>query len=214
MGCSLQLGGIMASGDLINYANYKAMAGSSWFTSIGVGGGAGTTTYMIAGSTWAVDFRIWGSGLWGYQSGSLYVYPFDESTGKFSETAVYGSWQSGKGASYGYAWQFYHNYNGGTSGDIHDCQLWKLVVTEGNNDGGSTGTLYVGGLGVLSESIYNSYFKGRKVYCARGDYWRLGSQYTYASEEAFLAAQGYSCLRGTLVSVSTGTYKFICSKRS
>lgn len=200
------------SGSLINYSNYVALDGSSWRSSTGVGGGAGTYVFYISAPAWYVSFRIWGSGGWGYQNGSLYVYPYDSSSGAFSSTAVFGSWESGRGSGYGYTWEWKHNNDGGSSGDIHDCHLWKLVVTEGNNDGGSSGTLYVGGLGCTTESIYNNYFKGRKIYCSKGDWWKQGN--TYSSDEAFLSSEGYSCLRGTKIAVSTGTYKYVCAKNA
>ena len=205
------------AGSPINYSNIVALDGSSWRYSTSVGGGAGTQTYYVAAPAFRIYFHIWGSGWWGYQSGSMYVYPYDSSTGAFSSNAVVGSWQSGKGSGYSYTWDWFHNAkdnsgNYGSPEDIHDCHLWKVVVMEGDNSGGSSGTLYTGGIGCTSESIYNSYFKNRKIYCSKGDYWKQGN--TYSSDSAFLSAQGYSCLRGTPISVSTGTYKYVCAQKA
>lgn len=201
------------SGDLINYTNYVALDGSSWRASTGIGGGAGTSIFYISAPAWYVTFRIWGSGLWGYQEGSLYVYPYDPTTGTFLSTAVYGSYASGRGSGDIASWNFKHNKDGGSSKDTHDSHLWKISVYEGDNHGGSYGTLYVGGLGCATEDIYNNYFKGRKIYCSKGAFWKKGSGTNqYASDEAFLQEQGYSCMRGTQISISTGTYKYVCAK--
>lgn len=203
----------MAAGDLINYANYKAMDGGSWRHKGGTWTSAGSYTFVVSAPAFQANCWICGSGLWGYQEGGIQVYPYDESTGTFSSTAVFNKSGNVKGGSNKSEWTFNHNYNGGTSGDIHDCQIWKVTFYLGNNDGTKGCWLYTGGLGLVPESIYNSHFKGRLVYASKGDYWQIKSSgTTYASIEACLNAEGYSHMRGTPVSVSTGTYKYITSK--
>lgn len=200
----------MAVGDLINYSNYKALDGSSWRSSSTVGSSAGTFIFYVSAPAFYVTFYIQGAWPWAYQEGSLNVYPYDPETGKFG-SAVY----TGSGSVRGdnrTTWSFTHNKDGGSSKDVHDCQLWKIQIYHGDNaaTASASGSLYVGGLGLCTEDIYNTYFKGRHIYCSKGAFWRKGSgSNQYASDEAFLQAQGYSCMRGTQISISTGTYKYI-----
>ena len=199
----------MAAGDLINYANCKAMDGSSWRHSTSLSGRNWSRRYYISAPAWHVTFTIKGSGLWGYQEGSFNVYAYNSSTGKFDKK-VYGSSQSLRGGSKSYNWNFSHNYNGGSSGDIHDLHLWCVDIYAGNNDGSTSGNIYTGGIGVFPESIYNSHFKGKTIYASKGDYWQKGN--TYASDEAFLAGEGPSHMKGTKISVVDGTYKYISTR--
>lgn len=203
----------MARGDLINYTNYKAMIGSpsyrqkeriSWQSRNGAC--SGTRTYYISAPHFRVTQEMRGSGWWGYQEASLYVYPYDSSSGKFSSTAVYGFYNSVKGSSAYDTWEWEHN--GGYSGDIPDCHLWKIVTYAGENDGTVDGYAYSAGLEMVPQNIYTNYFQNRRIFASKGQIW---SQSSYASDEAFLKAQGYSCLRGTPISISTGTYKYICA---
>ena len=192
------------SGSLINYSNIKSLLGSSWRSSVTVGY-TGTYTYYVTAPAFHIDYWIKGSGWWGYQEGSIYVYRWNGSN--FS-TCVYSGSNSCRGSKNQISWAFSHNYNGGSSGDVHNCQLWKIVVYSGNNDGSSGGTLYTGGLGLVSESLYNSYFKNKLIYCSKGTYWTSS---TY-NDSTFISNQGYSCMRGTKISVSSGTYQYVTAQ--
>lgn len=202
----------MAAGDLINYTNYKAMDGAAWRNQTSHIKSTGSYTFVVSAPAFQANCWINGSGLWGYQEGGISVYPYDDSIGTFSSTAVFNKSGNVRGGSKKKEWTFNHNYNGGTSGDIHDCQIWKVTFYLGNNDGTKGCWLYTSGLGLVPESIYNNYFKGRLVYASKGDWWQIKSGNTYSTVEACLKAEGYSHMRGTPVSVSTGTYKYITSK--
>lgn len=200
-------------GDYINYANFCALnpASEGWYGYRSLGGKGTTRTFYIAATAFRVWTSIQGSWVWGYQEGSLNVYAYDKNTGRFKSSPQLSWFDSVQGTSNHAGCGFYHNFEGGSSGDIHDCHLWKVVVYYGDNDGDSTdGFIQTGGLSLVPESIYNSYFKGRKIYCAKGDWWEQGG--TYRTDEEFLSAQGYSCMRGTQISIATGTYKYICAQ--
>jgi hypothetical protein len=202
----------MAVGDLINYTNYVALDGTAWRSSKNIGR-IGTYTYILTAPAFYVKVNIKGGGWWGYQEGSFYVYPYDESTGTFSSKAVVGSYQTGRGSGYSYTWEWYHNYNGGSAEDIHDIHIWKVVVYIGNNDGSYSGNLYAGGLGCIKESLYADYFKNRPIYYSKGEYWTIASGSTYTTIDACLKAENYSVMRGTQIAVNTGTYKYITAKK-
>jgi hypothetical protein len=203
------------AGSVINYSNIVALDGTAWRTTVSLSGDTGQHIYYVSAPVFYVNFTIHGSGLWGYQAGSCYVYPYDSSTGAFSSSYVYGSWSEGRGDDYGNAWNFYHNiiFNGSSSSeDISNCHLWKIETNKGDNNGSANGTLYISGMGKLTESIYNSNFKNRKIYASKCDYYQKGN--TYSSDEAFLQACGYSCMRGTKISVSSGSYKYLCAREA
>lgn len=202
----------MAVGDLINYTNYVALDGSSWRYKGGTWTTSGTYTFVVSAPAFQANCWICGSGLWGYQEASVNIYPYDESTGTFSTTAIFSKGGSVRGGSNKDEWTFNHNYNGGSSNDIHDCHIYKIVFYLGDNDGTKGCWLYTGGLGLVKESLYADYFKGRPIYASKGDYWRIHSGYTYATVEDCLKAEFYTCMRGTPISISTGTYKYITSK--
>lgn len=190
------------SGSMIDFANIQSSLGTSWRNSTTVGY-TGTYTYYVSAPAFHIDYWIKGSGWLGYQEGSIHVYPYNPSTGKFG-SSVYDGSDSCRGSTQ-ISWAFSHNYNGGTTGDVPDVHLWKIEVYSGNNDGSSGGTLYVGGMGLLTESLYNNYFKYRRIYCSEGNFW------TGYTDEGFLSAKGYSCMQGTQIREDTGTYLYICA---
>ena len=202
------------AGDLINYTNYVALDGSSsWRNTLKSGNDRGTNYYYVSAPAFYFYYIIEGTGWWGYQEGSCAIYPYDESTGAFSATKVFGSSKSGRGGSYDGIWQWKHNKDGGSSGDVHDCHLWKISVYMGNNDGNCSMWIYTGGLSHVKEDLYADYFQKRYIYCSEGKAWKKGTGTDqYASDEAFLQAQYYTHMRGTPISISTGTYKYITSK--
>lgn len=202
----------MASGDLINLTNYKAMETSTAWRATLDDANSGTHTFIVTAPVFESSVWIKGSGLWGYQEGGHQVYPYDPNTGTFSTTPVLNWSDSVRGSGNENQYIFHHNCgpNGGSPGkDIHDCHIWKVVCYLGANDGFKKCWIHCAGLNLLPEATYNSYFKGRKIYASSGDYWRIKpSGSTYSSIEACLAGQGYSSMRGTPIAAA-GNYKYL-----
>lgn len=189
----------MATGDKINYANYKAMVPGAWRITPSWKD-TNKTIYLSAcsfviqirvTSVWFRKSRIWLTAY--YYNGSSWVQAY---TGYISKS----------GGSSGDA-KYYHNRadEGTTSGDSHQHHLWKFVIAM-DPEGSSHGyfNIWAGGLETMNETEYNNYFKGNKIMgvkCAYSD---------SSSDSAFVASNHPSTNKGTKISVSAGTHKYIC----
>lgn len=196
----------MASGDLINYANFKATHGESWDTSTeGTNSSSAQTTFICApcfitglyiNSAWALD-GITANWTVSYYNGSSWVTVLNEN-------------KSTSGINNGYWTKFYHNRSseGTSSGDKSNYHLWKITASPVSSTGGWTSSLsckigaWVGGIAMMTEAEYNNVCKGKLM---------KGYQPAYftGSESDFLSNYSPQAKRGTLISVSTGTYKWL-----
>lgn len=201
----------MARGDLINYANFKAMHGVSWdSTTEGTNRSSAQTTFICGlsfvtglyiNSAWAWD-GITANWTVSYYNGSSWVTVLNEN-------------KSTSGINNGYWTKFYHNRSteGTSSGDKPNYHLWRITASPVSYTGGWTNSLsckigaWVGGIAMMTEAEYNNVCKGKLMRGYRPDYWFLGN--TYKSDTEFLAGESPQARRGTLISVSTGTYKWL-----
>ena len=169
----------------------------------------GRTTYVYCCAAPAIQAEVYlrGSGWWGYQEGSLTSWFWNGS----QWVQAYHKYDYFKGSNQTGTFVFRHNYNGGSTDDVHDIHLWKFEMYLQDGYGGASFHLYTGGLEMVPESIYNNYFVGRYLKALSGRKYRIGSGYDYVSDSAFLEAQGYSVYRGTPISIASGTYKFLCT---
>lgn len=198
----------MATGDIINYANFKAMHGESWDAVLSNGDVTnGDQTLFICGLSFIVGLYIdtyWSNNRltvnWtvSYYNGSSWVTVLNEN-------------KSTSGMHNGYWTYFYHNRSieGTSSQDMPNYHLWKITLTRVSGQGDYTRELHawVGGIAMMTEAEYNNVCKGKLMRGYRPDFWRMGV--TYGSAEAFLAGESPQARRGTLISVSTGTYKWL-----
>lgn len=198
----------MAKGDLINYTNFKAMHGESWDAVLSDEDVInGDQTLFICGLSFIVslyaDPSFWGAELkvnWtvSYYNGSSWVTVLDED-------------KSTAGMQYGYWANFYHNRSaeGTSSQDMPNYHLWKVTLTRLSGSSAYTCMLraYVGGIATMTETEYNNVCKGKLMKAYRPDYWRQGG--TYGSADEFLAGESPQVRKGTLISVATGTYKWL-----
>lgn len=198
----------MARGDLINYANFRSMHGVSWdAVSSSSERVNGNQTIYICGISFCVGMYINSAWLWdgitvdwtvSYYNGSSWVTVLNER-------------KSTDGVNRGYWTYFYHNRKaeGTSSGDNPNYHLWKVTLTRVSSTGDCSHFLdvYVGGPAMLNETEYNNVCKGKLMKGYRPGYWRKGG--TYSSDDAFLAGESPQTKRGTSISVSTGTYKWL-----
>lgn len=166
-----------------------------------------TFTYCCAAPASMARVALYGSGWWGYQEGSLGAYYWNGS----QWVQAYYVYDFFQGSGQGTTFEFRHNYNGGSSQDVHDIHLWKYVMYLQNGDGSASFSLYTGGLEMVPESIYDSYFAGRYLKALSGRKYRIGSGYDYPTDSAFLEAQGYAVRNGTPIGIASETYKFLCA---
>lgn len=196
----------MASGDLINYANFCSTHGESWdATTEGTTVGSEQTTY-ICGLSFVTGLYINSAWLWdgitanwtvSYYNGSSWVKVLDEN-------------KSTNGVNNGYWTKFYHNRSkeGTSSGDNAHYHLWKITAKPVS----ATGTYgksvqckigaWVGGIAMMTEAEYNNVCKGKLL---KGYEPKIFT----GSESDFLSNYSPQAKRGTLISVSTETYKWL-----
>ncbi len=200
------------SGDLINYANFKAIHGESWDVVLpNEDVRDGNQTIFICGLSFVVGMYINSGWLWdgitvdwtvSYYNGSSWVTTVNER-------------KSTDGINRGYWTYFYHNRSkeGTSSGDRPNYHLWKVTLTRVSSTGDCSHRIHVwvGGIGTMTETEYNNVCKKdsipRSIKGYRPGYWRQGG--TYGSADAFLAGESPQSKRGTSISVSTGTYKWL-----
>ena len=193
----------MGAGSLINRENLIDMTGTGWRNSYLNSCYQSTVTFYIDAPAFQVTFNLWGNGD-GYKEGSCSISYWNGS----SWIQVYGSTQ-GSASYFTKAWEFKHNVDGGTTEDVHDRHLWKIVLYEDSGSGGSFFNVYAAGLEKVPSSIYQSHFRGRKIIGVTCGIWEKGTD--FASDDAFLTAKGYGVLRGTPIAVQSGTYQYICA---
>lgn len=160
-------------GGALNYSTLHALkgGGSSWrasstFTDSNV-------TFYINSCSWIIRARVssvalrsnWVNITAYYYNGSSWVKAY-EPRGNNGYTV----YKHGSGSQ---ELKFYHNRGaeGSTSGDAHMYHIWKIVIQMRGKDGSAHGYFdyWLGGLEMMTEGEYNSYFKGKPVrYCKFG----------------------------------------------
>ena len=217
----------MAKGDLINYANLKSMIGTatrcSDFKSTNSTGNT-LVSYIIAPS-FQVDFY---AGVWGIASidGSYTVHQYINGSwvSRFSKS-MSGRNNSSQKSNHSY---YYHNYNGSsTSGDDPREHLFKITSTATWTQGGSSWRevshrCYVNGVELMTESQFNTACKTdasgnlKPIKGIQPMIYYTGSgtntsNYTYlGTESAIISKYTSNPLKGTLIAVDSGTYKYCC----
>lgn len=201
----------MASGDLINYANYRAMRDDSAWTASNTWTDSTSFTVYISAPSFIVRARVssvlfrsnWVKVTASYYNGSGW-------TTVFTDRQAY---KSGAGSA---EWKFYHNRakEGTSAEDAHMHHLWKFVVNMRGKDGSAHGyfDLWCGGIEMMTESEWNSYVKGsgnNKIKWCKPGWSVLGG--TYRSDAEFIAGERPSAHRGTPISVASGTYRYMCA---
>ena len=190
----------MAAGDKINYANYKAMVPVVWRIEQSWSEPNGKTIYISscsfivqikASSVLLRNARIAFNAY--YYNGSAWVFAYSESAtvqGINSKT-----------------FKFFHNREseGSTNADQHQHHLWKYVMESSSTGSASTEfRIWLGGLETMTETEYNSYFKGKPIHGIKCEC------KTGVSDASFVASNHPSVNRGTPISIASGTYKYIC----
>lgn len=194
----------MGVGSLINRENLIEMIGSAAWRSNNINSCyEGTVTLYVDAPAFQITFNLWGNGSED-KEGSCFISRWNG----LSWIRVYGSTEH-LDSVFSYSWTFKHNVDGGSEEDVHDCHLWKIVLTEGVGEGGSFYNIFSGGLEKVPASIYQNHFKGRKIIGVTCGIWEKGID--YASDEEFLSDKGYGVLRGTPIAVQSGTYQYICA---
>ena len=203
----------MASGDLINYANFRSMHGVSWdAVSSSSERVNGNQTIFICGISFCVGMYINSAWLWdgitvdwtvSYYNGSSWVTVLNER-------------KSTDGVNRGYWTYFYHNRSaeGTSSQDRPNYHLWKVTLTRVSSTGDCSHRIHVwvGGIATMTRTEYENVRKNsngvlRLIKGYRPGYWRQGG--TYGSDGAFLAGEAPQSKAGTPISTTTGTYKWI-----
>jgi len=193
----------MAVGDLINYANYKEMAGGSW--RLTPSWEDTDKTVYLASCCFVVRIRCT-SVLWRTSKMTLNAYYYNGS----SWVRAYENTISQKNA--GTTSQFYYHNRadeGTTSTDQHQHHLWKFVISNTIHPGSSHTyfELWAGGMETMNETEYNSYFKGQKLM-------GINCSYSDSSSDTDWVNNKYpSVYKGTPIGVSSGTYKYLCYEK-
>ena len=142
-------------GKTINWSNYSGAASASWRKTYDSGkdGDLQITRYVYAPAFQAA-VNVYGSGLWGAHNGVLTVYYLNSSGGWTQAASLECDEARGAGSDKGVT--FYHNYTGGSSGDVHNAHTWKVVIwSSGAGDGRLR--IYLGGIEMLGKSWYDSH---------------------------------------------------------
>lgn len=148
-------------GKIINWSNYSGAASASWRKTYdsGKAGDLQITRYVYA-PAFRAAVNVYGSGLWGAHNGALTVYYLNSSGGWTQAASLECSEARGSGSDKGV--NFYHNYEGGSSGDVRDAHTWKVVIWS-SGDGDGRLRIWLGGIEMLGESWYNSYCKDKPI---------------------------------------------------
>lgn len=180
----------MAGGDIINYANFKAMyPATSWVATRTSNTGASSWVYVFAPSFEAYA-QAKGSGLWGAQIARLNIGYWNGSD--WTTVLDWNKEVRASGNSTSNTWR--HMYSGGSSGDNPLVHLWRVRVNSAGDGSGSV-HLYVGGIERWSEDQYNTYCKGNLL---RGN--RIG---IYTSLTDFIETYSPEAFRGTPIDSTT-----------
>ena len=183
----------MAVGDRINYSNIVNMTGSTaWRNSYG-DDSRGSFTFYIHAPVFYVTYTISGSGIWGYQEGSIYI---DGLLADGSWQNLFGSYQYLEGDRNSYTWNF-HFCDGDSGQTIGSTSLFRLRIYVGDNSGSGRWKVYTGGMEKLSEKIYNQYYKGEKI---KGCMCEMNTKQWSLTNNP---------LRGTRISYENNTYNLL-----
>lgn len=189
----------MAVGDVINYANYKAMYPSAWRTN--PQWTDTNLTVYLASCSFVVRARA--TSVW-LRTGTCTVTAYYYNGSSWVHAYTLSASQKNGGTTDRKA---YHNRaaEGTTSGDSHQHHCWKFVVSM-SHPGSAHGyfTIWAAGIETMTEAEYNSYFKGKYIHGVSCSYQVNGT------ESAFLSAHHPSVHRGTPISIASGTAKYIC----
>lgn len=194
----------MAVGDQINYANYKAMVPTAWRIEKEWSEPNGKTIYISSCSFVVrieadsvlfrkarIAFKAY------YYNGSAWVHAYDGSAtvqGINNKTV-----------------RFYHNRGaeGSTAGDQHQHHLWKYVMESSSSGSAYTKLkIWLGGLETMTENEYDNYFYGRLLMGVKCGY------NASTNDTAFVASNYPSVYKGTPISISSGTYKYLCYEKN
>lgn len=185
----------MAVGDRINLSNIKAIAGSTSWRHSYSGSSKGSYVYYIHAPVFYFSLTIRGSSLWGYCEGSLYVDYLNVNTNEFEN--IYGSFQYVEGSSEAYKWVFRLNNEGDGTVASGRADLFRIRMYIGGKYGSCSWQAYTGGIEMLSESTYNSYFKGEKI---KGCMCEMNTQQWSLTNNP---------LRGTRIAYDNNTYNLL-----
>lgn len=188
-------------GKTIGWSNYTGAVSASWRSTYdsGKAGDLQTTRYVYA-PAFEAQVNVYGSGLWGAHNGSLTVYYLNSSGGWTK--AWSDSCSEARGSGSDKAVSFFHNYNGGSSGDVHDAHTWKVVIWS-SGDGNGRLRIWAGGIEMLTPSWYHTYCVPSGTY---------GRQIRGIS--GGISSSSYETTgsrRGTLITEASGNYKWICN---
>lgn len=148
-------------GKIINWSNYSGAASASWRKTYdsGKAGDLQITRYVYA-PAFEAQVNVYGSGLWGAHNGSLTVYYLNSSGGWTK--AWSDSCSEARGSGSDKSVSFFHNYRGGSSGDVRNAHTWRVDIwSSGAGDGRLR--IWLGGIEMLGESWYNSYCQGNQI---------------------------------------------------
>lgn len=187
----------MGAGDKISYAKIKELAGSTSWRHSYSGSTKGTYTYYIHAPVWYFSLTIKGYLAWGYCEGSLYVDYYNPSLKEYQN--IYGSFHSVDKGSESYTWLIQHNYKEQGTYLTGGTGLFRVRMYIGGDSGSCSWQAYTGGIEMLPESTYNSYFKGKKI---------IGCMCEMNTKEWSLEN---SPLRGTKISVQNNTHLLLGS---
>lgn len=186
----------MATGDTINYVNCKTASGTSWRKTQSFSKNY-TSDWIITCNAFQCSLYLKGSGLWGYQEGSIYADYLSPETGQWVNVWGVSTYKEGSSSSDRYTWN--HNYNGGSSGDRHDVSIWRIRIRISGGSGTATAYVYWGGMGLIQEATYNSYYKGRPIIGVDADVAHNSLAWSYLNNP----------LRGTPITWGNG-FKVTC----
>lgn len=188
-------------GKIINWTFYKEAAGGSWRSTYdsGKAGDLQTTRYVYA-PAFRAAVNVYGSGLWGAHNGALTVYYLNSSGGWTQAASLECSEARGSGSDKGV--NFYHNYDGGSSGDVHNIHTWKVVIWS-SGDGDGRLRIWAGGIEMCTPSWYNANCKtpGTTGILIKG----ISGGISSSSYETT------GSRRGTPITEASGSWKWICN---
>lgn len=157
-----------SSGDVIKYSSFSTSYSGGLVMDIDSGSGVGNRYVYVSAPSWWAQITInknWGS--WGRSFTFTASYWNNiKWVQAWSDTHSWGQFESGQ-----WNYKYYHNSTLGTkSGDVSDVVLWELHFYYPELYRKRL-WVYAGGAGCMGESLYNSLYKGKKIYSAG----RLGS---------------------------------------
>ena len=188
-------------GKTIGWSNYIGAASGRWRQSYDTGntGSAVYPTIYVYAPALRAEATAHGSGLWGWQYAGLTIYYLNSSGGW---TQAWSNSCTARGGTNSNSVSWNHNYNGGSSGDVHDIHTWK-VVGDIHGDGSGRILIHSGNIDVCTASWYHTYCVPSGTY---------GRQIRGIS--GGLSSSSYETTgsrRGTPISQASGTWEWICN---